>query len=168
MTRTPKEAAAGKLNLIVGGEEHIFDSRLPLLRTFAENITYAGPVGSGHMMKLLHNFVSLGFSVVLAEAAVTARRAGIEPSVFTEVLEKGGGRGAVLDRLAPFIERQDTSHFQFTLSNACKDTGYYLETAKSLGLATRTAEAVQHTYRTAVDAGNEQAVVPELIRLLDE
>jgi len=39
MTRTPKEAALGKLNLIVGGDEAIYEQQLPLLQTFAENIT---------------------------------------------------------------------------------------------------------------------------------
>ena len=78
MTRTPREAAEGRLNLIVGGDPELYASLRPLLSCFAENITLAGPVGSGHRMKLLHNYVSLGFSAVLAEASVSARRAGIE------------------------------------------------------------------------------------------
>lgn len=55
MTRTPKEAAEGRLNLLVGGDRALFDEMLPLLQSFAENITHTGPVGSGHRMKLLHN-----------------------------------------------------------------------------------------------------------------
>jgi len=62
MTRTPKEAAEGRLNLIVGGDKLHFDEQLPLLQSFAENIVHAGEVGAGHTMKLLHNYVSLGFS----------------------------------------------------------------------------------------------------------
>src|SRR3546814_759608 len=61
MTRTPKEAAEGRLNLIVGGDRQVFEECLPVLQGYAENIAYAGGTGSGHQMKLLHNYVSLGF-----------------------------------------------------------------------------------------------------------
>ena len=67
MTRTPKEAAEGRLNLLVGGDKALFDECHPLLACFAENITHAGPVGAGHRMKLLHNYVSLGFVALLAD-----------------------------------------------------------------------------------------------------
>ena len=77
MTRTPKEAAEGRLNLTVGGEREVFETVKPLLQCYAENIVFAGPVGSGHQLKLIHNFVSLGFSAVLAEAAACAERAEI-------------------------------------------------------------------------------------------
>ena len=59
MTRTPKEAAEGRLNLLVGGDKALFDECRPLLACFAENITHAGAVGAGHRMKLLHNYVYL-------------------------------------------------------------------------------------------------------------
>src|SRR5690606_4959530 len=73
MTRTPKEAAEGRLNLIVGGDRALFEQCRPLLASFAENVVHAGPVGAGHTLKLLHNYVSLGFTAVLAEAAACAR-----------------------------------------------------------------------------------------------
>ena len=60
MTRTAKEAAEGRLNLLVGAQADVLERCMPVLRCFAENIVHAGPVGSGHRMKLLHNYVSLG------------------------------------------------------------------------------------------------------------
>ena len=74
MTRTPKEAAEGRLNLTVGGNRDVFETVKPLLQCYAENIVFAGPAGGGHRLKLIHNYVSLGFSVVLAEAAACAER----------------------------------------------------------------------------------------------
>lgn len=93
MTRTPKEAAEGRLNLIVGAPKALFDEILPLLEGFAENIAHAGDVGAGHTLKLLHNFVSLGFSAVLAEATAASRKAGISDTALLEVLGAGGGAG---------------------------------------------------------------------------
>ncbi len=59
MTRTPKEAEEGRLNLLVGADGDLFNRMRPLLGTFAENIFHAGEVGAGHTLKLLHNFVSI-------------------------------------------------------------------------------------------------------------
>ncbi|MBF6988921.1 NAD(P)-dependent oxidoreductase [Cupriavidus sp. IK-TO18] len=167
MTRTPKEAAEGRLNLIVGGDESLCQECLPLLQSFAENITFAGPVGSGHRLKLLHNFVSLGFSAVLAEAAACAARADVSPEVLVDVLAKGGGAGVILERLRPFIERGDSSGFRFTISNALKDMTYYDTMASEVGASHATASAIRETYAGAYDQ-RSHGTVPELVALLAE
>lgn len=166
MTRTPKEAAEGRLNLIVGGERALFDQCRPLLECFAENIVYAGPVASGHRLKLLHNFVSLGFSALLAEAAACAERAGVDAAVLMEVLASGGGDGVILRRLRPYIEARDNSGFRFTILNALKDMTYYTTMAEELGAADGTAQAVRHAYEQASHQADARATVPELVSLL--
>jgi 3-hydroxyisobutyrate dehydrogenase-like beta-hydroxyacid dehydrogenase len=168
MTRTPKEAAEGRLNLIVGAPDDLLCEVMPLLRCFAENIAHAGPVGAGHQLKLLHNFVSLGFSAVLVEAAAAARRAGVPAEVFAEVLGKGGGAGVVFDRLRPFILEGDASGFTFTLSNALKDLTYYKAMADDLGAVNTLAQAAQALYADAVETGNAARAIPELIAILAE
>lgn len=165
MTRTPKEAAEGRLNLIVGGDRALFEQCRPLLASFAENVVHAGPVGAGHTLKLLHNYVSLGFTAVLAEAAACARRAGIESGVLLEVLARGGGAGVVLERMRPFIEAHDDSAFRFTIANALKDIGYYAAMAAELDAARTTADAIRQTYARAAE-GHAKSSVPELVDLL--
>jgi len=166
MTRTPKEAEEGRLNLIVGGDQALFERCLPLLESYAENVAHAGPIGAGHRMKLLHNYVSLGFSAVLAEAAACAERAGVDPAVFTDILAKGGGDGVVLGRLRPYIEAQDISSFRFSVANACKDMGYYTAMAEETGATRDTAMGVLHTFQRASEAGLDQSAVPEIITFM--
>ena len=166
MTRTPKEAMEGRLNLIVGGSKEDFDLSLPLLKSFAENIVHVGDIGSGHSMKLLHNYVSLGYTAVLAEAAVSAVRAGINPARFVEVLAKGGGGSVVLDRLAPFILEGDNSGLKFSIANAHKDIGYYNQMSEDLGAGDNTAKGVYALLDGQVRAGNGALMLPELIKLL--
>ncbi|HZZ95248.1 MAG TPA: NAD(P)-dependent oxidoreductase [Usitatibacter sp.] len=167
MTRTPKEAMEGRLNLIVGGDRALFDECLPLLESFAENITFAGPVGSGHTLKLLHNFVSLGFSTVLAEAAACADKAGIDPAVLVDVLAKGGGAGVILQRLQPYILARDSSGFRFSVSNAHKDLSYYTAMADDLRAAHESANGILKTLEAAKGAGHAQAPMPELVTILN-
>ena len=166
MTRTPKEAAEGRLNLLVGADAALLAECRPLLGAFAENITHAGPPGAGHRMKLLHNYVSLGTVALMAEAAACAQRAGVDAQVFVDVLAKGGGGGAAMERLKPFLLSQDPSGLRFALSNAQKDLGYYSQMAGDGGAARQIAEAVFATYTQAAEEAGGQALVPELVRVL--
>jgi 3-hydroxyisobutyrate dehydrogenase-like beta-hydroxyacid dehydrogenase len=168
MTRTPKEAASGRLNLIVGAPDALLAEVLPLLKCFAENIAHAGPVGAGHQMKLLHNFVALGFAAVLAEAAAAARRAGVPAPLFVDVLGKGGGGGVILERLKGFMLTDDSSAFTFTISNALKDLTYYTAMTQSLDASSGIARAAQAVYAAAVDQGHEAQAIPELIGILSK
>jgi 3-hydroxyisobutyrate dehydrogenase-like beta-hydroxyacid dehydrogenase len=168
MTRTPKEAAEGRLNLLVGGDRALFEQCLPVLRCFAENIAHVGPVGAGHRMKLLHNYVSLGTIALLSEAAACALRAGIAPEVFVEVLAKGGGGGAALERLKPYLLSNDPTALRFAMSNAQKDLGYYNTMAEDGGAAHGIASAVLRTFADAVEQGGADRFVPELVSLLQQ
>ena len=163
MTRTPNEAMQGRLNLLVGGDVALLEACRPLLSTFAENIVHAGAVGAGHRMKLLHNFVSLGSVTLLAEAAACARRSGIDDAVFVEVLEKGGGWGAALERLKPYLLRGDTSGLRFSMGNALKDLGYYGEMARETGSHNAAATALQATLAAACQAVDPQTLLPALV-----
>ena len=166
MTRTPKEAAEGRLNLLVGGNAALFETCQPILSCFAENIVHTGPIGSGHRMKLLHNYVSLGTVTLLAEAAACAQRAGVDASTFVEVLSKGGGWGAALDRLKPTLTSGDTSGLRFSMSNALKDLSYYNQMAIDTHADHTVAQAVKNTLETACREGDPNALVPELVALL--
>lgn len=166
MTRTPKEAAEGRLNLLVGGDRALFERCQPLLRCYAENISHVGPIGAGHRMKLIHNYVSLGCAAVIAEAAACAERAGIEASVLTDILAKGGGAGVALDRLRPFIESGDDSGLRFSLSNAQKDLGYYTTMADETGAAHGAADAIEQLFKHGAQNTPPQTTLPHLVSLL--
>jgi 3-hydroxyisobutyrate dehydrogenase-like beta-hydroxyacid dehydrogenase len=166
MTRTSKEAAEGRLNLLVGGDAQVFAKCRPILACFAENITHVGPIGSGHRMKLLHNYVALGMVSVLAEAAACARKAGFDTQTFVDVLSKGGGAGVPLERLKPYLINDDPSGLRFSIVNAQKDLGYYNQMALD-GASDRTiAEAVKRSLDLAVNAGQGESLVPELISII--
>ena len=156
MTRSASHAHEGKLNLLVGSGPDDFERVRPLLACFAENITHTGAVGTGHRMKLLHNFVSLGFVTLLAGAA----------DVFIDVLAAGGGSGTALDRLRPFILANDASGLQFTIANALKDLTYYAGMAKGVGAAHTVADAVGATLDAVARSGRADAMIPELVTLL--
>jgi 3-hydroxyisobutyrate dehydrogenase-like beta-hydroxyacid dehydrogenase len=162
MTRTPKEAAEGRLNLLVGGDAALLEQCRPILKCFAENITHVGPAGAGHGMKLLHNYVSLGMVTLLAEAAACAERSGVAPEAFVEVLSKGGGGGIALERIKPYLLARDTSGLRFSIANAHKDLSYYNTMAADAQAPREVAAAVLSTLQSVLSQAGPDALVPEV------
>ncbi len=168
MTRTPKEAAEGRLNLLVGGDPALFEQCKPILACFAENIVHAGPIGAGHRMKLLHNFVSLGSVTLLAEAAACANAAGIPAQTLVDVLAMGGGWGAALERLKPFLLAGDTSGMRFSVANTLKDLTYYNQMALDLEADRTIAASLKKTLEIACRDSDPQKLLPELVTILSQ
>ncbi len=166
MTRTPKEAAEGRLNLLVGGEADLLEQCRPLLQRLPDNTTHVGPAGPGHGMKLLHNYVSLGMVSLLCEAAACAQRNGVAPEAFIDVLAKGGGGGGALERMKPYLLAGDPGGLRFSIANARKDLAYYEAMASDAGSPRQIASAVLATLEGALAQGGPDALVPELASLL--
>ena len=160
MTRTPIEAAQGRLNLIIGGDDTLKDQLAPVLSAIAEVVTMAGEVGMGQEAKLIHNFVSLGFSAILAEAAARADHSGISREMFLELIGKGGGGGVIFDRFSPYLGEGRKDAFNFTISNAAKDLGYFAQMTGKDSLN----DAVFALYQSADQ--QDDMTVPELIDVI--
>ncbi|TKA94369.1 NAD(P)-dependent oxidoreductase, partial [Cereibacter changlensis] len=161
MTRTPVEAEQGRLNLLVGAEPELLDRMRLLLQSFSETIFHAGEVGAGHTLKLLHNYVSIGCATLLSEAAACARKSGIADAVFVEALTKGGGYGAALDRIAPFLLEGDASGMRFSVANAAKDLGYYLRLSHDAAAAHQAASGIEAALRTLAEGGFADSYLSE-------
>jgi len=56
MAGGPRQAAAGELTLVVGGEKGVYERCLPILRAIAKNVFFVGGTGHGHTVKLINNF----------------------------------------------------------------------------------------------------------------
>jgi 3-hydroxyisobutyrate dehydrogenase-like beta-hydroxyacid dehydrogenase len=90
----------------------------------------------------------------------------VDAQTFVDVLAKGGGWGAALDRLQPMLTAGDTSGLRFSMSNALKDLSYYHQMASDTQAVRTVAEAIQNTLQTACQEGDPNALVPELVTLL--
>jgi 3-hydroxyisobutyrate dehydrogenase-like beta-hydroxyacid dehydrogenase len=168
MTRLPVHARAGTLNLLVGGDAVILQKAQKVLESFSESITYIGPTGSGHLMKLLHNTVSIGMVALLGEVAAHAAQAGLSAELFIDVLTKGGGGGAALQRISPYVLTGDAQNMAFTINNAAKDLNYYTMAAEAAGASHQIAASIANTLQEIAQQGSGQAYLPELATLLQK
>lgn len=166
MTRLAKDAREGRLNLLVGGDAHTLEAVRHVLQAFAENITLVGPTGAGHRMKLLHNYVSLGFMTLLSEAATHAQASGVDFATFVQVLEAGGGSGAALKRLSPAMLDGNTQSVPFAIGNALKDLRYYLAMADEAQVPRTVAASIESALKGLADTGHSRRFMSELIALM--
>lgn len=166
MTRTPKEAEAGKLGLMIAGPRDVLALLRPVLETFADTIVYAGEVGAAHRLKLLNNFLSLGHAAMAAEAIAVATKAGIDMVAFRDIVMSGGASSVMFGRLINVPLSDDDSHAKFAIRNARKDMRYYTNMTETMPVASFLAETVHQLYVVAENQGYGERFVPRLIDVL--
>lgn len=162
LARTPKEAAEGKLDVMVGGAPDAVRRAYPILEAFAARIIPTGPVGTGHTMKLLNNFVSMGYSAIYAEALMLGQKAGLTPQVFDSVLRGSRMDCGFYQAFFEFVLNRDENAQRFAMANALKDMSYLASFAQASGAINPIGAAVRNSFATAVAAGQGQAFVPAL------
>ena len=164
LSRTPKDAWEGKLDTMVGATDAVFERIKPVLETWAGKIVHIGGVGDGHRMKLLNNFVSLGYAAIYAEALALSSKVGISPERFDSVIR--GGRmdcGFYQTFMGYTIEGNREAH-KFTLANAFKDLRYLESMADAARLSNPVGNAVKNSFALANASGGNGAenYVPHL------
>jgi 3-hydroxyisobutyrate dehydrogenase len=86
-----KGATAATLAIMVGGDAATFAQVKPMLEKIGNQIFHAGPLGSGHAIKALNNYVSAAGMIAACEAVVAGKRFGLEPAVIVDILNASSG-----------------------------------------------------------------------------
>jgi len=165
VTRAPKDAEAGRLNSLVGADRQVFERIKPILACYSENIAYFGPPGSGHSAKLINNFISCGYTALIAEGMSLCFKAGVDAAALYQVMSSGGADSGVLRKMVPPLLEGDLTGHKFTLRNACKDVGYFRTFADGFGFRSYLAESLLATYQAAVEAGLGDRMMASLLHL---
>lgn len=168
LSRTPADAAAGTLDVMVGGAENDVQRIWPVLECFAGRIIHTGPTGSGHTMKLLNNFVSMGYAALYSEALMLGRKAGLTPEVFDSVIRGGRMDCPFYQTFFRWVLERDPNAHKFAIRNAFKDMSYLAGYANAAGIANPIGAAVRNSFAQAVGAGRGEDYVPMLSDFIAE
>ena len=166
VARTRAAAVAGKLSVMVGGDEETFGSLRPLLECIATDITHCGPVGSGQLAKLMNNIVLFTEVLALSEAAVVAERNGMSREALFGILAKGSADSFALRNHGRAIAADSYPEAAFPTSYAAKDASYALRLAAEAGVDARAFALVHDTLRRTIDAGFAAEYFPVLARVV--
>jgi 3-hydroxyisobutyrate dehydrogenase-like beta-hydroxyacid dehydrogenase len=162
LSRTPKEAEAGTLDVMVGAAEEDFAKAKPIIECFAGKIVHVGPTGAGHTMKLINNFVSISYAAIYSEAMALGARTGISPKQFHAVI--GGGRMSCgfYETFMKYVIERDRDAHKFTIKNAHKDLRYLMNLANAAGSANVVAPVVKGYLASAEAMGKGGDYLPML------
>lgn len=84
-------AKTGDLMIMAGGKEQDLEEVKDLLSVMG-TVQFAGPLGSGHAIKALNNYVSAAGLIASFEALATARSFGIKPENFLKIINGATGK----------------------------------------------------------------------------
>jgi len=168
LSRTPKDAAEGTLDVMAGGEAALIERVRPVLEAFSRKVVHTGPVGSGHTMKLLNNFISLGYGAIYAEALAMGAKAGLTPQVMDSVIRGGRMDCGFYQTYFKYVLERDRDAHKFALANALKDMSYLSAFANASGIANPLGAATRNSYALAVGLGRGEDYIPMLSDIIAE
>ncbi|WP_255581713.1 NAD(P)-dependent oxidoreductase [Cupriavidus sp. AU9028] len=161
--RTRAAAEAGTLAVPVGADAGVFARIEPFIRTFASDVTHAGGVSAGQVVKILNNMVLYETVLALAEAAAIGRRAGVQPDVLFQAFSTGSADSfALRNHGMKAIAPQRFPEKAFPVTYAKKDISYAVALAEQVGVDASGARNLIETLQKAIEAGHGDKYAPAI------
>lgn len=129
-------AQQGTLQVMVGGEEAIFNEVKGVLGGLGRHVSYMGAIGSGTIAKLVHNMISITTRTIVAEGFTLGVKAGVKPEALLEAIRGASyGQGYMLSQMLPeVVFKGDFDKVRFALKLARKDVGLATDLASELNV----------------------------------
>jgi 3-hydroxyisobutyrate dehydrogenase len=157
-------ARTGKLAVMTGGEPEIVEAFTPIMMQMCGAHIHVGPLGSGHAMKALNNYVSAAGLTAATEALRVAQLFGIDGQRAIDALNASSGRNnSTENKLSQFVLSESfDSGFSIGLMN--KDLGIASELTARLGVDAPLQKSLRTIWNNATAALGPQADHTEIAR----
>ncbi len=161
--RTRAAAEAGTLAVPVGAGPEVFERIAPFIRTFASDVTHAGGISAGQVVKILNNMVLYETVLALSEAAAIGRRAGVQPDVLFQAFSTGSADSfALRNHGMKAIAPQHFPEKAFPVTYAKKDISYAVALGEQVNVDPTGARNLLDTLQKAIDAGHGDKYAPAI------
>ena len=159
--RTPAHAKDGLLNIMAAGDQAIFEKVKPVLDEQGENVFHLGALGAGHTTKLINNFMGMTTVCAMSQAFATAKLAGVDGQQLFDIMSAGPSNSPFM-KFCKNYAVDNVSDLGFSIANANKDLGYYVQMMNDLGTVSKIAEATSSNLQAALNADMGSGNVPEI------
>lgn len=162
-----KKAIEGTLAIMAGGEADEVEAARPLLEAMGAAIIHAGPLGCGHAVKALNNYVSAAGLSAACEALLIGEAFGVAPETMVDVLNASTGRNNSTEtKLKPHVlPRSFGSGFSMALM--AKDLRTAADLADEMGMPALGAEKAAALWSAALASLGRDADHTEIFRHLE-
>jgi 3-hydroxyisobutyrate dehydrogenase len=144
-----KKAIDGSLSIMAGGDAATVERMRPILAAMGKQIFLTGPLGSGHAMKALNNYVSAAGLAAAAEAVVVGSRFGLDPAAMVAILNASTGKNNSTENKFPQFVLSRAFNSGFSLGLMVKDLRTALDVAHATGTPAPLGEACVEAWARA-------------------
>ena len=162
--RTPAHAKDGLLNIMAAGDMGIYEKVKPVLDVLGENVFHLGDLGAGHVTKLINNYMGMTTVCTMSQAFAVAKHAGIDGQQLFDIMSAGPSNSPFM-QFAKKYAVDGVSDLGFSIANASKDIGYFVQMMEDMGMRAQIAEGTNANLSAAIDAGMGDGNVPEIFDL---
>ena len=163
-----KDAAAkGELILMVGGDADTLQRVRPVLDVISKKVIYAGPSGSGTMLKLCFNLVVSHMMAALSEALVLGTKAGLSPQIVIDTIMSGVIASRFYEWKGGCVLNRDFST-NFSLKLMHKDLSLITSAGYSFNVPLPVTASVKELYGIAKGLGNADEDFCSVVRALEQ
>ena len=159
--RTPAHAKDGLLNIMAAGDEGTYQTAKPVLDVLGENVFYLGDLGAGHVTKLINNFMGMTTVCAMSQAFAVAERSGVDRQQLFDIMSAGPSNSPFMQFCKNYAV-DGVSDLGFSIANAHKDVGYFLDMVKAMGTSSEIAAGTAVNLAAALDGGMGDKNVPEV------
>jgi 3-hydroxyisobutyrate dehydrogenase len=128
------KAKDGTLAIMVGGDREVVSKVVPVLQKLGSEIFHVGPLGAGHAVKALNNYLGAAGTLAGFEALLIAQAFGLDPKPMLEAINASTGRNSTTVRKIPQDVLTGAFASGFKLALMAKDVGIAAELARGLKL----------------------------------
>jgi 3-hydroxyisobutyrate dehydrogenase len=148
-------AQRGTLQVMVGGDEAIYNEVKDVLKGIGDKVGYMGSIGSGTIAKLVHNMISIAARSLVAEGFTLGVKAGVKPEALLEAIRGASfGQGLMLSQMIPnVIFKGEFDTVRFALKLARKDIGLATELAREYDVPMPMAAVAEQIMMEALARG---------------
>ncbi|NEO13240.1 MULTISPECIES: NAD(P)-dependent oxidoreductase [unclassified Moorena] len=167
VTNAVDGAERGELIFFVGGELEVFEQAKPILEPMAEQIFYAGGLGTGNITKLITNMLWFVNACAIGEALVIGAKAGIPLPNLSEMIQASAGNSWVAEHDIPsiFAGHYDPS---FTIKLCVKDLRLIDELAQKYNVPLMMGNQARSIFQSAQAKYGHDKGEMSVVKLLED
>ena len=148
-------ARNGTLTIMVGGPQEAFERAEPLFKAMGKAWVLVGDSGAGQIAKVCNQIIVGAQMASLAEALITAQKAGVDPRRVVDAIKGGAAQMWTLDVKPPrLFDGNRSPGFKAYMQH--KDLGIVLDTARTYGIPLPVTAVIQQLYTAMLEMGDRE------------
>ncbi|MDX2160804.1 MAG: NAD(P)-binding domain-containing protein [bacterium] len=143
------------LTIMVGGKPEVFERAKPIFSAMGKTFVLVGDAGAGQIAKACNQIITGAQMVALAEALITAQKAGVDPKRVIEAIKGGAAQMWSMDVKPPRLfagNRQPG----FKAYMQHKDLGIVLDTGRAYGIPLPMTALIHQLFTAMLEQGNRE------------